>query len=134
MEKQNKTGLVKAALAFFAVLCFIYGISYLFFPQSLVEISGGEPIKSVWLRWSGAILLALATGAFRAYKQPEKQELLVYTFALGTLFSGLAMLYSLLFEMLSETWFTALPTILTLACSALLWLSLSKSKEILKKD
>jgi drug/metabolite transporter (DMT)-like permease len=133
MEKQNKKGLLKVALAFFAVLCFIYGIGYLFFPQTLVEASGGDPISSGWLRWSGALLIGLAVGAYRAYKRPENQELLVFTFALGTLFCGLAMLYSLLFEMLSETWFTALPTILTLACSALLWLALNQSKEILKK-
>jgi len=98
-----------------------------------VEASGGDPISSGWLRWSGALLIGLAVGAYRAYKQHESQSLLVFTFALGTLFCGLAMLYSLLFEMLSETWFTALPTILTLVCSALLWLALNQSKEILKK-
>jgi len=42
--------------------------------------------------------------------------------------------YSLLFETQAQTWFTALPTVLSLACSALLWITLYQSKEILRKD
>jgi hypothetical protein len=133
MEKQNKKGLLKVSLAVYAVLCFIYGIGYVFFPLTLVEMSAGDPASPSWLRWAGAILIAFAIGAYRVYKQPENQELLVFTFALGTLFCGLALLYSLLFEMSGQTWFTALPMILTLVSSALLWLALNQAKDILKK-
>lgn len=133
MEKQNKKGLLKVALAFFVFLSLIYGIGYLFFSQTLVEMAAGAPVKSVWLRWSGAILLGFSVGAFRAFRKPENQEMLVFTLALATLFCGLTMGYSLLFETLSDTLFTALPTVLTLACSALLWISLYQSKEILGK-
>lgn len=130
MEKQNKKGLLKVALVFFAVISFIYGIGYLFFPQTLVELAGGAPVGSAWLRWSGAILLGFSVGAFRAFQNPENQEMLVFTLSLATLLCGLTMGYSLLFETLSETLFTALPTVLTLACSAMLWISLYQSKEI----
>jgi hypothetical protein len=131
---QNKNSIVlKVSLIVYAVLTLVYGIGYLFFPQKLVELSGGEPIPSGWLRWSGGVLIALGIGAILAFRDLEKQDTLVITFAMGTLFSGLVLLYNLFFEISGDTWFTALPAIIALISSSLLWWAWFQARGILKK-
>ena len=132
MAQNNKLTLLKISIIVFAVLTFVYGISYLFFPQSLVKMAGGNPIPSGWLHWSGGVLLSLAIGAILVFRDIKNQETLVITFALGTLFSALALFYSLFFEPLGNTWFTLVPAIVTLISSALLWWGWYQTREVLK--
>ena len=135
MMAQNSGSLVlKVSLVVFAVLTLVYGIGYLFFPQPLVDLSGGEAVAPGWLRWSGGVLVALGIGAVLAFRNAEKQEILIITFALGTLFSGLALLYNWIFEFEGNRWFAALPAIIVLINSALLWWAHYAAKDILQQN
>jgi hypothetical protein len=131
MTQNNNTKLLKISLISFAIVSLVYGICYVFIPQYLVDLSGSEAVPSSWLRWSGGILVSLGIGAVLVYRNPAKQDPFVITIALGTLFTGLALLYALIFEMSGDTWFTVLPIVITLMLSALLWWSREQSKNIL---
>jgi len=130
MAQNEKSIVLKVSLIVFAVLTLVYGIGYLFFPQKLVELSGSEACASGWLRWSGGVLISLGIGSILAFRNSEKQDILILTFAMGTLFSGLALLYNLFFEISGNTWFTVLPAIITLISSALLWWGRFQAKDI----
>ncbi|MFC2123840.1 hypothetical protein ACFLU5_03425 [Bacteroidota bacterium] len=134
MAQNENSQLLKISLLIFAIVALVYGIGYMFFPQFLVGMSGGEPVGSAWLRWSGGILVSLGIGAILVYQNPAKQGPFVTTIALGTLFTGLALLYALIFEMAGQTWFTALPMIIVLILSALLWYSRQQAKELLSQN
>ena len=131
---QNKSStLLNVTLIIFAAVTIVYGLLYIFFPQVAVTLSGSEPTPSSWLRWSGATIFALGIGSVLVLRKPENQGIFITTLALGTLFSGLALLYSWIFEMIPEanTWFTALPTIVVLILSILLWWCKAQAKDIL---
>lgn len=131
----NKNLLLKVSLIIFAIVAIVYGLGYLFSPAFLVKLSGGEPVFSGWLRWSGGTIIALGIGALMTMRNPKNQGIFITTIALGTLLAGLALLYSwITLEEGANVWFTALPTILVLLISALLWWSLYKAKDILKSD
>lgn len=132
MAEKNKTGFLKIVLIIYAVVCLIYGLGYLFFPDSLVALSGGDPIFHGWLRWSGGVLIALGIGGILVFLNPKGQGIFVTTIALGCLLAGLALLFAWI--TLTEgvnTWFTAVPTIVVLALSGLLWWSRQLAKDIL---
>ena len=131
MQNKNLT-LLKVALIIFVIVTIVYGLCYVFIPQVLVEMSGGEPVHPSWLRWSGGTIIALGIGAVMVLRNPAKQDIFIITIALGTLFAGLALLYTWIFEMAVEVWFTAMPTIILLVNSALLWWGRQQAKEILK--
>jgi hypothetical protein len=131
MAKNNKLTLLKVTLIIEMIITFVYGLCYVFIPDILVKLAGAEPFDYSWVRWSGGVLVALGIGAILVYLHPEKQKILVLTFALGTLFSGLLLLYSWIFESIGNVWFTGVPTILLLIVSGLFWWSLSQAKEIL---
>ena len=134
MNQDKNLSLLKVALVIFAILTIGYGLCYVIIPQVLVEMSGGDPVHPSWLRWSGCVLITLGIGAIMVFRNPAKQDIFVMVSALGTLLSGLALLYTLIFEMQPENavWFTAMPTIIILVSSALLWLGRKQAKEILK--
>jgi uncharacterized protein YjeT (DUF2065 family) len=131
MAQNPKLTLLKVTLVIFIIVAIVYGLGYVFIPKTLVKLSGGEPIPYSWLRWSGGVLISLGIGAILVFINPAKQKIFVITIALGNLFTGLALLYSWIFEITGNTWFTALPVIITLVISALLWWSLRQAKEIL---
>ena len=134
---QNKNfNLLKVALIIFAIVAIVYGIALMFFTQAFMEMSGSEPILPSWIRWPGGVLIALGIGAILVLRNPSKQDIFIIAIALGTLFTGLTLLHTLIFEMqsLDDTWFTALPAIINLAMSALLWLGRQQAKEILKQE
>lgn len=133
MESQKKSNLLKVSLIIFAIMSLVYGFIYLFFPQMNVEASGGDPVPSGWLRWSGGILLALGVGAIMVIRNPKRQGIFVTTIALGTLLCGLALVYSGLFETegIGNVWHTLIPGIINVFLSFLFWISLKQSKEIL---
>jgi hypothetical protein len=137
MDENKNVGFLKVILLIYAIVCIVYGIGYLIVPDSLVNMSGGQPVFHGWLRWSGGILIALGIGAIMVYINPLSQGIFVTTIALGCFLCGLGLLWALISrEEGGKLWFTALPAIIVFTLSALLWLGRSKAKEILypKKD
>ena len=53
MTEKSNSGILKIVLLIYAVVCLIYGLGFFIVPDSLVELSGGEPVFHGWLRWSG---------------------------------------------------------------------------------
>ncbi|MBA7551745.1 hypothetical protein ES705_44293 [subsurface metagenome] len=132
MAEKSNSGILKIALLIYAVVCLIYGLGFFIVPDSLVELSGGEPVFHGWLRWSGGVIIAFGIGAILTYLKPKGQGIFVTTIAIGALLAGVAMLWALIsIEEGANVWFTALPTIVLLALSGLLWWSRQKAKNIL---
>ena len=132
MAEKSNSGILKIALLIYAVVCLIYGLGYFIVPDSLVELSGSEPVFHGWLRWSGGVIIALGIGAILTYLKPKGQGIFVTTIAIGALLAGLAMLWAWInIEEEANVWFTALPTIVLLALSGLLWWSRQAAKNIL---
>ncbi len=132
MAEKSNSGILKIALLIYAVVCLIYGLGFFIVPDSLVELSGGEPVFHGWLRWSGGVIIALGIGAILTYLKPKGQGIFVTTIAIGALLAGLAMLWAWInIEEEANVWFTALPTIVLLALSGLLWWSRQAAKNIL---
>ena len=132
MAEKSNSGILKIVLLIYAVVCVIYGLGFFIVPGSLVELSGGAPVFDGWLRWSGGIIIALGIGAILAYLNPKGQGIFVTTIAIGSLLAGLAMLWTLMhIEEGSNVWFTALPAIILLALSGMLWWSRQTAKNIL---
>ena len=133
---ENKNQLfLKVVLLVYAIVALVYGLCYFFIPDFLVELSGGEPVFHGWLRWAGGTLIALGIGSLMVMRNPKNQGIFVMTIAIGTLLAGLALLYAwITLEEDVNVWFTALPTILVLLISALLWWSRQNAKDILKSE
>jgi len=132
MAEKSNSGILKTALLIYAVVCLIYGLGFFIVPGSLVELSGGEPVFHGWLRWSGGVIIALGIGAILTYLKPKGQGIFVTTIATGALLAGLAMLWAWInIEEGANVWFTAVPTIVLLALSGLLWWSRQEAKNIL---
>ena len=132
MAQNNGTKTLKVVLVIYAIVVLVYGLGFLLIPGVLVKISGGTPVDLGWLRWAGGILIGLGIGALLVRRDPTKQGVFVTTISLGTLLTGLALLYSwIVHEYSAATWFIALPTIIVLVVSALLWWSRQKAKGIL---
>ena len=124
--------ILKIVLLIYAVVCLVYGLGYLIVPDSLVELSGGAPVFHGWLRWSGGVIIALGIGAILTYLNPKGQGIFVTTIAIGTLLAGLAMIWTWInIEEGANVWFTAVPTIVLLALSGLLWWSRQAAKNTL---
>jgi hypothetical protein len=133
MAEKNNSAFLKIVLIIFAIVALIYGLCYFFIPGFLVKLSGGGPVFYGWLRWSGGILIALGIGSILVAVKPKGQGIFVTTVALGSLLAGLALLHAwITLTEGSHTWFTAMPTIVVLVLSALLWWSRSQAKDVLK--
>ena len=132
MAQNNGTKTLKVVLVIYAIVVLVYGLGFLLIPGVLAKISGSNPVDLGWLRWPGGLLIALGIGALLVRRDPTKQGVFVTTISLGTLLAGLALLYSwIVHEYSAATWFIALPTIIVLVVSALLWWSRQKAKGIL---
>jgi hypothetical protein len=132
MAENNGTKTLKVVLVIYAIVVLVYGVFFFFIPGVLVKISGADPVDSGWLRWAGGILIGFGIGALLVRRNPAKQGIFVLTISLGTLLSGLALLYSwIVHEYSAGMWFIALATIVVLVVSALLWWSRQKAKAIL---
>jgi hypothetical protein len=122
MAENNAEKTLKVVLAIYAIVVLVYGLFFFFIPGVLVKISGANPVDSGWLRWAGGILIGFGIGALLVRRNPAKQGIFVLTISLGTLLSGLALLYSwIVHEYSAGMWFIALATIVVLILSALLW-------------
>ena len=132
MAKNDNVKILKLALILLAIMSLVYGIGFLFVPGIVASSSGGNPVDFGWLRWSGGVIIALGIGALRVSSNPEKQGIFVTTSALATLLAGLGHLYSwMVHEYSGATWFIALPTIILLVLSCLLWWGRGQAKDIL---
>jgi len=132
MTQNNSTKMLRVALLISAIVSLVYGLGFFLIPGILVTISKGNPVDFGWLRWPGGILISLGIGALLASRNVAKQGVFVTTISLGYLLAGLGLLYSwLLNEYSAATWFIALPTIVVLVVSALLWWGRQGAKDIL---
>ena len=132
MTENKNGGLLKTILVLYVLVVLVYGLLYFFVPDYLVKLSGGSPVFHGWLRWAGGVLIALGIGAILVIMQPKNQGIFVTTAALGCLLAGLALIWTWInIEEGAHIWFTALPAILTLALSALLWWARYQAKNIL---
>ena len=132
MEQKKGLLLLNFSLGIYALVALAYGIGYVFFPESLVELSGGDPVPGAWLRWAGAVVIALGIGAIMVILNPVKQRIFVRTIAMGSLFVGLTLVYTWVYDAVGELWFTAVPAIGMLALAILLVVSCKLAKETLK--
>lgn len=132
MAENKNPVLLKIALIIFAIVALVYGLCYFIIPDALVKVSGSEPVFHGWLRWSGGVLIALGVGSILVLRKPEKQDPFVITVAIGSLLSGLALVFAWITAgEEANIWFTALPAILTLVMSALLWWGRYQARDIL---
>jgi hypothetical protein len=132
MANDNGTKTLKCVLVIYTIVVWVYGLCLFFIPGVLAKIAGGNPVDLGWLRWPGGILIAFGIGALLVRSNPAKQGIFVLSISLGTLLSGLALLYSwIVHEYSAGMWFIALATIVVLVLSALLWWGRQKAKAIL---
>jgi energy-converting hydrogenase Eha subunit E len=132
MAEYKNVGLLKAVLVIYVVVVLVYGVLYLFVPDFLVDLSGGAPVFPGWLRWSGGVLIALGVGAVLAIINPRNQGIFVTTLALGCLLAGLSLVWTWINpEEGAHLWFTAVPALVTLVLSGLLWWARHEAKDIL---
>jgi hypothetical protein len=132
MANDNGTKSLKVVLVIYTIVVWVYGLLLFFIPGVMAKIAGGNPVDSGWLRWPGGILIAFGIGALLVRRDPAKQGIFVLSISLGTLLSGLALLYSwIVHEYSAGMWFIALATIVVLVLSALLWWGRQKAKAIL---
>jgi hypothetical protein len=132
MAEKKSPVLLKIALIIFAIVALVYGLCYFIIPDALVKLSGSEPVFHGWLRWSGGVLIALGVGAILVLRKPEKQDPFVITLAIGSLLTGLALVFAwITAEEEANIWFTALPAVLTLVMSGLLWWGRYQAGDIL---
>jgi hypothetical protein len=132
MANDNGTKTLKCVLVIYTIVVWVYGLWLFFIPGVMAKIAGGNPVDLGWLRWPGGILIAFGIGALLVRRNPAKQGIFVLTISLGTLLSGLALLYSwIVHEYSAGMWFIALSTIIILVLSGLLWWGRQKAKAIL---
>ncbi len=130
MTENKNLSLLKFALGYFAITTIVYGIGLLFFTEKLIEMSGTGSFEPNWVRWAGAALFGLGIGALLALRKPGNQDGFVVAIGLQTLFTGLTLLYQLVFDWQADydVAFTAVPCAINLIGSALLWLGRAKAR------
>ncbi len=132
MSQSNNITLLKVALVILAIVTIIYGIGFLIFPGTMVTLFGSNPVDFGFLRWPGGVLIPLGISALLVFRKPEKQGIFVFMSALSTLLAGLGLLCSwIMKEYSGPTMSIAVPTILLLVISGLLWWGRQKAKAIL---
>ncbi len=135
MTENENPLLLKVVILIYAVVALVYGLCFLFIPDFLVNMSGGEPVFHGWLRWAGGICIALGIGSLMVVRKPKNQGIFITTIALASLLTGLALVYAwITIEEGANFMFTAIPAILMLVISGLLWWSRQKAKDILSSE
>lgn len=90
-------------------------------------------IHPAWIRWFGGAMVALGIGSLMIFRNPAKQGIFVTTRCVGTLLVGMGLLYDPIFNWDPGfiTMEQVIPAIVMIIISALFWISLRKSKDIL---
>ena len=133
MAENENPLFLKIVILIYAVVALFYGLCFFFVPDFLVSMSGGEPVFHGWLRWAGGLCIAVGIGSLMVMRKPKNQGIFVTTIALGSLLTGLALLFAWInLEEGANVMFTAMPTILLLVISGLLWWGRQNAKDILK--
>lgn len=130
---EKKDQLLKISLVLFAITSLGYGIIYLFFPEFEIESSGSVAFPAGWIRFIGPVYLALGIGSIMVFRKPSKQGIFVTSVCVGSFLQGLTLIYTVIFEYeeMGNSLRSLIPAIFILIMSALFFLSLKKSKEIL---
>jgi hypothetical protein len=132
MAQTDNAKMLKVGLVILGIVSIIYGLGFLIVPSIWVNLSGGNPVEFGWLRWAGGIIIALGIGALMVFRKPEKQGIFVFTSASSTLLAGVGLLFSwIMTEYSGSTLFIAVPTIILLVISGLLWWGRQQTKGIL---
>ncbi len=120
MSQENGLKRMRLVLVLFSVSYLFYGVSFLFLPGLLSDLSG-DPVHLGWIRWAGAPLLALGVGGVQVYRRPAGQDVFLVVAAVSALFIGCTLLYSWLFDISTKhAWFTLTPCSINLALFGLL--------------
>lgn len=130
---EKKHQLLKISLVLSAIILLGYGVNYMFFPESQIKMSGGEPIPFFWINWFGGVMLALGIGCILVLRKPVKQGIFVTTVCLGSIITALALYhqYIFLFDDSYNMLNALIPAIVLTVMAFLLFLSLRQSKDIL---
>ena len=128
MQKREARNLKMVILAF-GVISLVYGFFFMVIPGWYLNMIGESPVPLVNIRWSGGVLIALAYGAWKFYKDPAKGKAYAYTIAAAPLLGGSSLLYSLITgEYTGRGVFHAFPGVLGIAISLLVIWNLRKIK------
>jgi hypothetical protein len=132
MAENENPLFLKIVILIYAIVALVYGLCFFFVPDFLVNMSGGEPVFHGWLRWAGGLCIAIGIGSLMVMRKPENQGIFVTTIAMGTLLTGLGLLYAWInLEEGANVIFTAMPTILMFVISGLLWWGRQNARDIL---
>jgi hypothetical protein len=132
MSQNDGLTRLKIVLAVFFVSYLFYGVSFLFFPGMLSEMSG-DPVHLGWIRWSGGALFALGIGAVQAFRNPARHGSFVTVATISALLIGCSLLYSKLMEPSTKhAWFTLTPCFINLGLFVLLLWARQGAREALK--
>ncbi len=135
MAQNDASILLKIGLIVAVIELLIYGLILFFIPLQFLGWIGANPTDAVNLRWPGGTLIALALGAYFVLRAPVRQEKLVITLMVGYLLAGLAMLFSWVTgEYSADTIQLAIPTILNLVVTVILYFGWQGSRDLLKSQ
>ena len=129
MTQKHKANTLRIIIIGFGVVSLIYGFIFMVIPGWYLNMIGESPVPLVHLRWSGGVLIALAYGAWKFYKDPSKGKVYAYTIAVAPLLGGLSLLYSFISgEYTGKGFYHAFPGVLGIAISLLVIWNLSRAK------
>jgi len=121
VELNRGTMLTRTVVLAFGMVALVYGFFFLVVPAWYLNVIGASPVPLVHIRWPGGVLIALAFGAWRFYRNPAGGQTYLATVTVAPLLGGLALLYSLItHEYDGNGVFYALPGVLGVTISALL--------------
>ncbi len=95
MKLDHAIRLVKIVILVFGVISLVYGFFFMVVPGWYLNTIGASPVPLVHIRWPGGVLIALAFGAWKYYKNPAGGQVFALTIMVAPLLGGLALLYSL---------------------------------------
>lgn len=127
MTQKYEINTLRIIILGFGVISVIYGFLFMVIPGWYLNMIGESPVPLVHIRWSGGVLIALAYGAWKFYKDPAKGKAYAHTIAVAPLLGGLSLLYSLISgEYSGKGFFHAFPGVLGIAISFLVIWSLNR--------
>ncbi|HLC42373.1 MAG TPA: hypothetical protein VJO34_12235 [Methylomirabilota bacterium] len=121
MKLSQENRLSQIVVLVFGAIALVYGAVFFLLPAWYLNLIGASPVPLAHIRWPGGVLIALAYGAWRFYRDPAGGQIYIATIAVAPLLGGLALLYSLVRgEYEGNGVFFALPGVLGVTISGLL--------------